>query len=206
MTQTNPNLSPHAWEERYQKSDTPWDLSGPTPEFQLLLSDKKLFFPGFQVLIPGAGRGHDAIAMAKAEQEVSAVDFSETALNSLLAKAAEEKVTVTCFREDFFALPKQSYHKERYDTLLEYTFFCAIDPGLRAAYANAAAALLKPGGFLVGLFFPTDGRADGPPFAMTRKEVETLFSPHFELEIREPQQSIKPRAGKEFLGIFRRKN
>ena len=195
-------LNRDAWEKRYEEGDTPWNLSSPTPEFQLLLEEKKLFQEKMEVLVPGAGHGHDAIALAKAGMQVTAVDIATQALDSLLASAFSEKTTVQCFRENFFDLPNQGYHQERYDRILEYTFFCAIAPNLRAAYVESAMKLLKPKGALIGLFFPTDGRSDGPPFAVTRKEVEALFSPHFVLEISEPRRSVKPRMGKEFLGIF----
>ncbi len=93
---------------------------------------------------------------------------------------------------------------ERYDIFLEYTFFCAIDPALRAEYAKAAQRLLKRGGFLVGLFFPLDGRSGGPPFAVEQKEITSLFEEHFEVQWEKPKASVKPRAEKELLGIFRK--
>jgi cyclopropane fatty-acyl-phospholipid synthase-like methyltransferase len=169
-----------------------------------LFQDKSLFAPKMEVLVPGAGHGHDAIALAKAGCIVSTVDISPLANQALLLQASAEKISVQSFHQDFFSLSAQGYHQERYDRILEYTFFCAIAPSLRASYVEHAAKLLKKGGALIGLFFPTDGRAGGPPFAVNRKEVEALFSPHFHLEIGEPTLSVKPRAGKEFLGIFRK--
>lgn len=198
-------LNQDAWDKRYETGDTPWNLQSATPEFLLLLEEKKLFQPKMEILVPGAGHGHDAVAFAKAGFTVSSVDLSPRATQALLINAAEEKTTVQCFREDYFDMPAQGYHQERYDRILEYTFFCAIDPSLRPRYVEASTKLLKPKGAIIGLFFPTDGRAGGPPFAVSRQEIEALFSPHFVLEISEPRRSVKPREGKEFLGIFHKR-
>lgn len=198
------DLSPQAWNERYKSGDTPWDLSTPTPEFLRLL-DANLLPPKGKVLIPGGGRGHDARLFAERHYEVDLVDFAPKALEAALIEAAEAKLTVFAYRRDFFDLPGTSYHQENYDLFLEYTFFCAIDPALRPKYVTTAAQLLKPGGTFVGLFFPTSIDKPGPPFQVSQEEVQKLFAPYFEVRFEKPAQSVGPRAGREFLGIFRRK-
>lgn len=202
MTKTD--LSPDAWNSRYQSGDTPWDLSGPTPEFKRLLDEGNLP-PRGRVLVPGGGRGYDAVLFAERKFEVDLVDFAPQALEAALIEAARQKLTVFVYRQDFFALPELPYHACSYDIILEYTFFCAIDPALRPAYVKTAAALLKPGGLLVGLFFPLEMDKPGPPFVVSEKEVRELFAADFEITIEKPQMSIKARAGREFLGLFRRK-
>lgn len=198
------DLSPQAWNQRYLDANTPWDLDGPTPEFVRLLREKALHKKG-TVLIPGGGRGHDAVLFARHGYEVDLVDFADAALQAALNQAFLAKVNVHAYRQDFFALASLPYHVGRYDLLVEYTFFCAIDPALRARYVEAAAKLLRPGGQLVGLFFPLASDKEGPPFVVSREEVEALFRPYFELKIETPKESVKPRAGREFLGIFTRK-
>ena len=198
------DLSPSAWNERYQTDETPWDLKGPTPEFQRLLDAGELPSKG-KVLVPGGGRGHDAILFALRNYEVALVDFAPLAIQAALVEAARQKATVYAYRQDFFELPKIGFHQSSYDIVLEYTFFCAIAPELRGRYVETVAALLKPGGLLVGLFFPLTIDKEGPPFQVSQAEVEKIFSPHFTLRIEKPKSSIKPREGREFLGLFRRK-
>lgn len=205
MSQTpNPDLGPNAWNERYNAGDTPWDLSGPTPEFRRILDSGRLPKKG-RVLVPGGGRGHDAILFAERGYEVDLVDFAPRALEAALIEASKQKATVFAYLQDFFALPSLPYHAASYDIFLEYTFFCAIDPSLRERYVKAAAALLKPGGWLMGLFFPLSTDKPGPPFVVSEEEVRRLFAPYFEVTIEKPQDSVKPRAGRELLGLFRRK-
>jgi len=195
-------LTPEAWNDRYRDENTPWDLAGPTPEFTRL--SKESWFPRRgQALVPGGGRGHDAIELAKLGLTVDLVDFAPLALNAALQEASLAKTPVHVYRQDFFELPKVGYHQKAYRLLLEYTFYCAIDPALRKEYAATAAELLQPGGFLVALFFPLTTDKPGPPFAVSRKEIEEDFSPYFELTFRAPERSVKPRAGREILGIFK---
>lgn len=198
------DLSAEAWDARYKENNTPWDLSGPTPEFQRLAESEGFPKKG-RALIPGGGRGYDAVMLAKLGLEIHLIDFAPTALSAVQELASKEKATVLTYRKDFFALPALGALQESFDLLLEYTFYCAIDPKLRADYVRAAHALLKPGASLVGLFFPLETDKAGPPFLVTKKEIEELFSPYFELRFEEPRASVKPRAGREVLGIFRRR-
>lgn len=197
-------ITANDWENRYRAGDIPWDLSGPTPEF-LRLAKEDWFPRRGRALVPGGGRGHDAIWLAQLGFEVDLVDFAPTALRAALELAAAAKTTIHAYQQDFFLLPTLPYHQESYDLFLEYTFFCAIDPAQRGDYARAAAALVKPGGILLGLFFPLASEKPGPPFVVSREEVERLFSRDFDLRFEEPSASVKPRVGREFMGIFRRK-
>lgn len=198
------DLSPQAWNERYKSNETPWDLSGPTPEFVRVLDAGLLPAKG-NVLVPGGGRGHDAILFAHRGYNVDLVDFAPDAVQATLEEASRQKAVVYAYTRNFFDLPTVGFHQGRYDILLEYTFFCAINPELRGDYVKAAHALLGRGGILLGLFFPTAIDKPGPPFQVSREEVEKLFSPYFDMKIETPQQSVKARAGREFLGIFTKK-
>ena len=195
-------IMPADWEARYQEGDTPWDLGKPTPVFSRLIREKR-FAPG-KLLIPGAGRGYDAIAFAQAGFDVTSVDVSESACAFLREHAAKEGVSLEVRQEDFFAMHEEG----TFDLALEYTFYCAIDPSLRTAYRDQMARLLKPGGLLFGLFFPLGKPMDagGPPFGVKREEVEASLSECFDLvHAEEPADSVKPRRGNEILMIWRRR-
>ncbi len=198
------DLSPQAWNSRYTDENTPWDLKGPTPEFQRLLKSK-IFKPGTNVLVPGGGRGYDAVELAKHYVVPYLVDFAAAPIEFALESAARERLTVYTYRKDFFRLLDDGFHRGFYDGILEYTFFCAIEPKQRKEYAKLAAELLRPNGTFVGLFFPTAMDREGPPFVVSEKEVREIFSPYFEVSFEKPEKSIGPRDGREFLGIFKKK-
>jgi hypothetical protein len=82
---------------------------------------------------------------------------------------------------DFFA-PLEG---EPFDLIYERAFACALPPRLWAGWAARCAALLPPGGRLVG-YFLLDEAVDpatrrGPPFAMRRAELDALLAPCFDL-------------------------
>lgn len=193
--------SPDKWEADYQCGTDGWDLGGPTPVLKRLASSNH-FKPG-QMIIPGAGRGHDAREFARHGFEVTAVDFSSHVVEQM-RKLAEAEATVTILQHDIFTLPKKLHHT--FDYVLEYACFCAIDPKRRAEYADQVTHWLKPQGFYIDLAFPLDGRTGGPPFAVAASEILDLFeSRGFELISREkPADLIKPRRAVEELFIFQK--
>ncbi len=82
----------------------------------------------------------------------------------------------------------------------EYTCFCAIDPTRRAEYVEVLHAILKPGGTLLGCFYPLRDGNDGPPFPVARAEIEALLASGFRIvESAAPAASVERRRGLEWL-------
>ena len=193
--------SPRKWEKDYEQKTDGWDLGGPTPVFARLARSGNLK-PG-KMIVPGAGRGHDARAFARQGFQVTAVDFASQAVREM-QQLDDPAAPLDILQHDIFTLP----HKldQSFDYLLEYTCFCAIDPRRRADYADVVTRLLKPGGLYLDLAFPLDNRAGGPPFAVSVAEVLSLFQERgFKLIEREiPVDSVSPRRGAEELLIFQK--
>jgi SAM-dependent methyltransferase len=192
---------PDKWEADYQRGTDRWDLGRPNPVLKRL-ADSGRFEPG-RMLVPGAGRGHDAREFARRGFQVTAVDFSPSAVREMQRLAAPE-APVEILHKDLFALPGE--FDLAFDYLLEYTCFCAIDPARRAEYADLVQRLLKPGGLFINLAFPLDGREGGPPFAVSESEIIGLFEPRgFELIAQEvPTDSIAQRRAAEKLLVFKK--
>lgn len=194
--------SPQFWDELYSSGATGWDLGSSTPVFRDVVQRQLIPATG-SVLVVGAGKGHDAILFAQHGYDVVAVDFAPTAIQIARTNAEDARVAVQFIQTDLFHLG--AAYRHCFDLMVEYTVFCAIDPSRRREYLEMSESVLKPGGLLVGLFFPIDGREGGPPFAVDAKEVEQLFSKSFTLEHKEiPTSSVKPRRGKEILLIWKR--
>jgi SAM-dependent methyltransferase len=191
--------SPRKWEADYQRGTDGWDLGGPTPVFKRLAASKR-FKPG-RMIVLGAGRGHDAREFARHGFEVTAVDFSPSVIEQMRA-LSDPSAPIEILQHDIFTLSHD--FDSSFDYVLEYTCFCAIDPGRRAEYADLVKRLLKPGGMYIDLAFPLDKRRGGPPFAVAESEIFGLFeSRGFKLLWREkPEDSIKPRRGAEELFVF----
>ncbi|MBI4280233.1 MAG: methyltransferase domain-containing protein [Armatimonadetes bacterium] len=193
------------WEALYRSATDRWDLGGPTPQFSVLFGSPGAPAPG-HLIVPGCGRGHDAILFARHGFDVVGVDFAAAPLEAARREAAHAGVRCSFVQCDLFALPP--HYAGAFDYLLEYTCYCAIDPARRPEYVEVAARLLRPGGELIGLFFPMAASGqptDGPPFPIFEEEIRALFAPRFALEVLEPAaHSIQPRSGREMFARFRR--
>jgi len=195
---TQPELNPSYWNQRYQKNEAGWDLgavSTPLKEYFDTLPDKSI-----AVLIPGAGNCYEGeYLLEKGFPNVTILDYAPEAIEGFKNRVSvHKKAKLVC--EDFFT------HNGQYDLIIEQTFFCALDPSLRMAYADKMHELLKPGEKLVGLLFTTVPNQEGPPFGGSLAEYEKLFSGKFHIEKLEPcYNSIKPRDGRElFLTLVRK--
>jgi Thiopurine S-methyltransferase (TPMT). len=77
----------------------------------------------------------------------------------------------------------------------------------RKTYHDLVYNLLKPGGLIIGLWFPI-GKAlseGGPPFAVSEKEVKSLFNNRWNIKKEEfPNNSVEPRSGREKLIVFKK--
>ena len=98
--------------------------------------------------------------------------------------------------QDFFE------HDGQYDLIVEQTFFCALDPKLREAYAKKMKSLLAPSGKSVGVMFNRDFEG-GPPFGGSAEEYKELFKTYFDNVRIEPcHNSIPSRQGAEVFVIL----
>ena len=195
--------SPQFWEDIYLADEAGWDLGGPTPIFKSMAGELN---PG-KLCILGCGKGYDAVQFSRNGFDVTAVDFSRTAILSLEKLAGPANVHLNIIQDDIFSLSQK--YKNTFDYVLEQTCFCAINPKRRNEYERLVYSLLKSQGRLIGLWFPLDKSPDkgGPPFGTTVSEVKHIFRGSWDVEIEEfPELSVDPRKGREKLIIFRKNN
>ena len=165
------------WAELYRQNTTPWDMGGAHPELARRL-DEAVLAPapaGTRVLVPGCGRGHDALALAAAGFQVTAIDIVEQ-----LATQVEPGLGASGGR---FLTADALAFREAHALLFAHTFFCALPPELRGRYGEMAAACVESGGERQAIVFPLDKepRGEGPPFQMTLEDLVTALGEAFEL-------------------------
>lgn len=191
---------PGFWDNRYITNGAGWDLKTPTPAFVSLVKKGEYISPG-TLFIPGCGKGYDAVFAAEHGFNVTALDFSEQALLQAKKLAAEKQSDVRFLNQDIFTLDEALI----YDYVFEYTTYCAINPARRKDYVEKISSLLKPGGRLIALLFPIDGREGGPPYNIDVEEAFSLFSRYLRLELYSKKiDSVKPRTGREVLHIYKK--
>lgn len=185
-------LGENFWTKRYQDGSTGWDLGYASPPlYQYLCQIQTKEIP---ILIPGAGNGYEvAAARELGFEDIHLLDISSEPIQGFL-KRFPSFPSDHIHHEDFFQ------HHNHYDLILEQTFFCALDPVLRADYAKKIHDLLNPGGRLVGVLFDRDFSFAGPPFGGTETEYRSYFEPLFEIDTMERCYNSHPsRAGTELF-------
>lgn len=182
------------WSPLYRAGDTRFDKGRIAPPIARMAHDGDI--PRGRVLVPGGGRGHDALALAQLGFAVTVVDIAPEACTAAAeaARALGVRLEVRC--EDAL-VDTLAARRGAFDAIIEHTFFCAIEPVRRPEYVDACAELLRPGGVLAGLFFVL-GRPGGPPFDVTEQEIRGLFGARFALErLRPAPDSFPERLGRE---------
>ncbi|XP_074340078.1 putative thiol methyltransferase 2 isoform X6 [Apium graveolens] len=194
--------SADGWEKSWREGVTPWDLGQPTPILLHLLQTGSL--PKGRALVPGCGSGHDVIAIASSDRYVVGLDISESAIEiaTKLSSSSPSSNHHTFLKTDFFTWQPT----ELFDLVFDYTFFCAIEPDMRSAWASRIQNLLKPNGELITLMFPISDHVGGPPYKVSVADYEeVLHSVGFRAtSIMENELAIGPRQGREKLGSWKR--
>lgn len=190
------------WEKSWEQGVTPWDLGQPTPIILHLHQTGAL--PKGRALVPGCGTGYDVVAIACPERHVVGLDISDIAIKKAveLSSSLPNSSYFTFLKEDFFTWSPS----ELFDLIFDYTFFCAIEPDMRLAWAQRIHDILKPGGELITLMFPISDHAGGPPFKVSISDYEEVLHPmgFRAVSIVDNELAIGPRKGREKLGRWKR--
>lgn len=167
---------PVNWENRYREGDTPWEKGAPAPPLRAWLSRNSVHG---DVLVPGCGIGEDSRLLAAQGARVTGLDIAASAVNR--ARGIHPVASETYRLGDICDLPPDLH--AAFDWVFEHTCFCAIHPSLREAYVRGVYAALRPGGRLLGLFYPRTGNppGEGPPYPATPEELDEWFARGFSL-------------------------
>jgi hypothetical protein len=162
---------------------------------------------GARVLIPGCGSAYEAAFLDAAGFEVLSIDIADAALARARAVLPSDVSARVLRKADFF-----TFAVAPFDGIYERAFLCALPPRLWPDYGRRCARLLQPRAWLAGLFFidrtvlPDPRR--GPPFLMTRGELDALLTPEFECvedESIPPPESVPVFSGRERWMVWRRR-
>jgi len=189
-------LAPAFWDERFDRRFTPWDRGGAPAELREFVARAP---KPYSVLAPGCGAAYELALMLEAGWDATAIDFSASAVAR--AKAVAGQWADRIVQADFF-----DYKPPRpLDLVYEQAFLCALPRKRWPDVARRWEQLLPSGGLLAGYFF-FDDAPKGPPFGITRGQLDALLAPGFDCIVDQAvTDSVPVFAGKERWMVWRRK-
>ena len=191
-------LSEDFWENKYKANKIGWDLGEVSPPLKTYFN--QLTNKDIKILIPGGGNSHEAEFLFKQGfTNVYVVDVSKIPLENLKRRVPEFPDS-HLIHANFFDI------ENKFDLIIEQTFFCAINPDLRPKYAKKMNRTLKEKGKLVGLMFDAVLNEDHPPFGGNKEEYLPYFQAFFNIEKMEPcYNSFFNRQGMELFVKMKKK-
>lgn len=156
------------WNDHYLRGIPPWDRQGSSPALRAWLKQDTM--PGRRVLVPGCGRGHEVLELARAGFSVTALDIAPTALDHLRATLDQAGLEAELVLADVLHWqPDQAF-----DAIYEQTCLCALAPAEWPDYETRLFEWLRPEGVLCALFMQTE-REGGPPWHCGLADMAALF-------------------------------
>lgn len=198
VTHCDKPLDRNYWQAQWEAGLTGWDIGYASPTIAAFADawiDKNA-----SVLIPGCGNAYEAEHLLNTGfTDITLIDIAPAAVERIKKKfEGNHKIKILC--EDFFN------HSDKYDLILEQTFFCALPPSRRKEYAVKMNELLKENGTLAGLLFDKQFDKEGPPFGGCPCEYKPVFEPYFHIIRMEPcTDSIEARKDSEVFFIMKPK-
>ena len=165
-----------SWEDAY-KTVPPWDVGRPQPAFVELVRIGEL--NKGNILDVGCGTGENALYLAEKGFAATGVDLTSRAIAAARGKAAERKLKVNFRIGNALSL---DFKDGVFDNVIDSGLFHTFPDEDRPVYAREIARVLALSGKYFMLCFsdkePTNW---GGPRRVTRKEIESTFSPLFKI-------------------------
>jgi len=189
------------WEGRYARNDIPWDTGSHHNELPDLI--RRFDLHGKDCYVPGCGYGYDAAFLAKSGVNTWASDISLTALEKARAVAESYSGPVSLIYGDMIN-PGDQY-TGFFDCIFEYTTICSVKPEAQAEFMDGMWSLLKKDGLYITILFPLDDLVPPPPFPLDNIAFMNMIKDRFSLlYFKRNPASLKPRAGRESLHVYRK--
>jgi len=192
-------LNKQLWNQRYLDSNTGWDvgcITTPIKEYIDQIQNKEI-----KVLVPGCGNGYEAEYLFELGfKNIFVLDYANRALKNFKSRVNSFPKS-NIYEINFFDL------NQKFDLIIEQTFFCALDIDLRTTYVNKMSELLNDDGKLVGVLFDDKFNNEGPPYGANFEEYKKLFQDRFLLKTFEKCYNSTPsRSSNEFFLIAKKKH
>ncbi|HEV2776792.1 MAG TPA: class I SAM-dependent methyltransferase [Solirubrobacteraceae bacterium] len=153
------------------RDSVPWDRGAPHPLVEEWAADVE--GAGRSALVVGSGLGTDAELLAERGFDVVAFDVSPTAIASTQERFPDSPVDYRV--ANLLELPVELHHA--FDFVLESLTVQSMPPQFHADAIANVARTVAPGGTLLVVATAREesaGVPDGPPWPLTRAEIESF--------------------------------
>lgn len=156
-------------EANQDASQVPWAKLKIHPHLQDWLKKSSFTTNNKSALVVGCGLGDDAGALQKLGLQVTAFDISPTAINWCKQRFPDSQVNYLV--ADLFHLP--SDWNKTFDLVVEIRNIQALPLNVRTEAITSVGKLVASNGTLIIItrFRDTDAEPDGPPWALSEKEL-----------------------------------
>ncbi len=149
-------------EHKDTHENIPWARQAVNPLLQSYLDEEDIHKG--KALVIGCGLGDDAMALADAGYEVTAIDVSQTALD--LAQVRFPNANIDFKKQDIFE------YDETFDFVFEAFTIQSLPVVFREKMVKAMANTVAKGGRLLLVAHKREEMFDGPPWPLTQDEVD----------------------------------
>jgi len=190
------------WTERWQRRDI--GFHQPHIHEQLTRLWPTLGLPvASTVFVPLAGKTRDMVWLATQGHRVIGVELSEVAVREFFQDGGQTPDVrsdgpfdvysagpFSLYRGDFFEMPGEALAGVA--AVYDRAALIALPPDLRVRYAQKLTNILPREAvvFLIAVAYP-EGEISGPPFSLTRDDVENLYGDAFRIEILEDRDGLE---------------
>ena len=156
------------WQARFRAERTPWERPTLNAAFVTWRRDRVL--EPCRILVPGAGRSGEPLALCQDGFDVTVVDSAPLAVAVQQVRMQAAALAAKIHEADLMTWSPPA----PFDAIYDQTCLCALPPAIWPDYAARLQSWLKPGGRLFLLAMQT-GRPGGPPYDCPIPLMRTLF-------------------------------
>jgi SAM-dependent methyltransferase len=182
------------------EAEVPWNRDEPNPRLVSWSERERIDGGGRRALVVGSGLGMDAEYVARLGFDTTAFDIAPTAIRVARERFPDSPVHYVV--ADLLDPPAD--WREAFDFVLESITVQALPPHLHAEATKRVTEFVRPGGVLLVLSAAGEegDEPDGPPWPLTRMEIEAFASGGLEPvqieELHDPSDTFPRRWRAEF--------
>jgi len=154
------------WDTLYRQSTPPWETGRPAAELVRVVNQRIL--RPMPTLELGCGTGADAVFLAKRGFEVTAVDFSPTAIERARTRAEQSGAVLRIVLDDVFEF---AAHCGPVDLVYDSGFYHSVRRTELDRFLDLLWRLTRPGSLYFTLAGSADETAEGGPPQVSEEEI-----------------------------------